>query len=380
LGTGPIRRPVSTYTLPISEPVFSADGVDPSLLPLQELADCAATALAADGKRILSYDSGAGYLPLRELIGEWLRVDPGRVVLTNGSLHGLALVAAAVARSRPVIAEYPVADRSERAFHEAGAVLASVDVREDGLAADQLRQLLIEYLRPALVYTIPAFHNPTGALMSLPRRRVVVELIAAQNRIHQEDILLLEDDSYGLTRVEGEQLPSLLELSGGAAGYLSSFSATVAPGLRVGWLVLPEPLAAQVSAAANATYISPVQLGQATIFEFIRRGSFEAHLGRLREGLRVRRDTLVEALTDHFPDGEWAVPEGGFFLWLRLPLGNDSRVFVDRARARFASPGTLFASTANNIRLSFAAVSPDELAEGIERLAAARAAYFSTMK
>jgi DNA-binding transcriptional MocR family regulator len=362
------------------DPVFSTDGVDPSLLPLEELADCAATALTADGKRILSYDSGAGYAPLRELIGEWLGVDPARVVLTNGSLHGLALVATAVSRSRPVVAEYPVADRSERVFHAAGAVLASVDVRDDGLAADQLRQLLTEYLRPALVYTIPAFHNPTGALMSLARRRVVVELIAARNGVLREDILLLEDDSYGLTRFEGERLPSLLEVSGGATGYLSSFSTTVAPGLRVGWLVLPDALAGQIAAAANATYISPVQLGQATVYEFIRRGSFEAHLGRLREALRLRRDTLVEALGEHFPDGEWTVPGGGFFLWLRLPVGTDSRVLLERAAVRFGEPGTAFSSTANNIRLSFAAVSPDELASGIERLAAAGDGHFSTMK
>ncbi len=365
----------------MTDPAFVADGIDPSLLPLEELADCSATVLAADGKRILSYDSGAGYLPLRELIGEWLHVDPARVVVTNGSLHGLALVARAVARARPVVAEYPIADRPERAFLDAGAVLASVDVREDGLAADQLRQLLTEYLRPAVVYTIPAFHNPTGSLMSLPRRRVVFELIAAQNRINHEDILLLEDDTYGLTRFEGERLPTLFEASGGATGYLSSFSATVAPGLRVGWLVLPDALAARVAAAANATYISPVQLGQATVHEFIRRGSFEAHLGRLREGLRDRRDVLVEALTEHFADGEWTPPSGGFFLWLRLPVGTDSRVFIERAGVRFAEPGTRFASTANNVRISFAAVSPDELGEGIERLAAARAeAHFSTMK
>jgi 2-aminoadipate transaminase len=365
----------------MSGDLFAADGIDPSLLPLGELADCAATVLASDGKRILSYDSGAGYAPLRELIGEWLEVDPVRVVLTNGSLHGLALVAAAVARNRPVVAEYPVADRSERVFHEAGAVLASVDVRDDGLAADQLRQLLTEYLRPALVYTIPAFHNPTGALMSLPRRPVVVELVAAQNRIHHEDILLLEDDSYGLTRFEGERLPTLLEVSGGRTGYLSSFSATVAPGLRVGWLVLPEPLAARAVAAANASYISPVQLGQATVWEFIRRGSFEAHLGRLREALRLRRDAVVAALTEQMPDGEWTLPSGGFFLWLRLPPGTDSRVLIEHAGVRFAEPGTTFSSTANNLRISFASVSTDELVAGVERLAAARAAaHLSTMK
>jgi 2-aminoadipate transaminase len=354
---------------------IDSDGIDPGLLPLEELADCAATVLAGDGKRILSYGGGAGYEPLRELIGEWFGVDSARVVLTNGALSGLSLLAAAMPRGRAVVAEYPVAPRAERVFLDAGLVPASVEVRDDGLAADQLRQLLTEYLRPVVVYTIPSYHDPTGALMSIPRRRVVAELIAAQNRLQAEDILLLEDDSYGLTRLEGEPLPTLFEVSGRAAGYLSSFSATVAPGLRVGWLILPDALAVRLAAAANATYISPVLLGQATVHEFIRRGSFEPHLSRLREGLRERRDALASALAEQFEDGEWAVPQGGFHLWLQLPVGTDSRAFA--GSVSFAEPGTSFASTANNVRLSFAAASADELAGGVARLAEG---YRSTMK
>jgi 2-aminoadipate transaminase len=237
----------------------------------------------------------------------------------------------------------------------------------------QLRQLLTEYLRPALIYTVPTFHNPTGATLTAARRRVLVELVAAHNRFQPDPIAVLEDDGYALTRFEGEPLPTLFELSAGAFAYSSSFSAALAPGLRVGYLVLPEPLARELTRAANATYIGPSLLGQATVYEFVRRGALEPHLARLRDELRRRRDALVAALERHFPDGTWSPPAGGFFLWLRLPVGTDGRRLVERAAARFAVPGTAFASTANMLRLSFAVLDCDELAAAVEALAAARA-------
>ena len=355
----------------MASPPFTGDGLDPSLLPLEELADCAAAVLAGDGKRILSYGTGAGYTPLRELIGEWFGVHPGRVLLTNGWLQGLALVAGGLPHGRAAIAEYPINDRAQAALLDAGAVLASVTIDENGLSTAELRQHLTEYLRPALVYTIPTFHNPTGWTMTEERRCTLVELIAVQNRLQIEDILVLEDDAYGLTRFEGERLPALFDLSGKTTAYSSSFSATIAPGLRVGWLILPEERAAGLVAAANSTYISPALLGQAVAFEFIRRGSFEPHLTRLRAGLKQRRDTMLAALERHFPDASWSRPEGGLFVWLELPAGTDSRRFAAATPA--ARPGTEFASTANLIRLSYGALPPEQIAPAIERLAAARA-------
>ncbi|HEX4521201.1 MAG TPA: PLP-dependent aminotransferase family protein [Gaiellaceae bacterium] len=352
---------------------FIGEGLDPELLPVEELADCAAAALAADGKRILSYGGGAGYTPLRELIGEWFGVHPGRVLLTNGSQEGLGLLARRLADGRPAVAEYPLDRRAERAILDARTVLLSVGIDASGMNTAELRQMLTEFRRPALIYTVPSFHNPTGHTMTLERRQALVELVRSQNMLQTEQIVLLEDDAYGLTRFDGERIPGLFDMSAGAATYSSSFSTTIAPGLRVGFMILAAALASELAADASATYISPALLGQATVFEFIRRGSFEAHVGRLREGLKLRRDTLLDAVAEHFPDGSCVPPEGGFYAWLELPVGTDSRTFAASEQG-WAVPGTSFSWTANALRLSFASASPEELAARVERLATARAA------
>ncbi len=350
---------------------FAREDPEPDLLPLEELADCAATVLARDGKTILSYGSGAGYTPLRELIGEWFGVHPYRVVLTNGWLHGFSLLMRNLVQGRTVAVEYPTYNPALKALLGAGASLISVVTDEHGLSTDDLQAQLIQYARPALLYTVPSFQNPTGWTMSAERRRRVVELVEAQNRLQVEDILLVEDESYALTRFEGEILPALFDHSGKKTIYSSSFSSTVAPGLRVGWFILPVELAGTLTEAASSTYITPVLLSQATVFEFIGRGSLEPHLLRLRELLRARRDAMLAALEKHLAGTTWSRPEGGYFVWLQLPPGTDGRAVLERAQGVSAVPGTEFSSSSNLLRLSYSAVPPDEIDAGIERLAAA---------
>jgi DNA-binding transcriptional MocR family regulator len=340
-------------------------------VPLDELADCAATALAHDGRAILSYGAAEGYTPLRELIAEWFRVHPSRVVLTNGCLHGLALLAQLRLTGRSVIAEYPIHDRAERVFLDAGASLIAVPVGEGGMVTEDLQNTLGQYVRPAMVYTIPSFHNPTGWTTPTDRRAQVVDLVLRQNMVQTEQILLVEDDSYGLTRFEGEPPETLFDLSGGRSVYSSTFSATIAPGLRVGFFVLPEALAEELGGLAASMYIAPVLLGQATVYEFIARGAFEAHIGRLREALKARRDALLAAFEAHLPGATWSRPEGGLFSWLQLPGSADGREVLRRAEGMAARDGTGFGAVSSALRLCFAAAPPDELEAGVERLAAA---------
>jgi DNA-binding transcriptional MocR family regulator len=349
---------------------LSSEQIAPELLPLEELADCAGTALRRDGRSILSYGSGAGYTPLRELIGEWFDVHPSRVVLTNGQLNGLALLAGRV-HGRGVMIEYPIHDRAERVLLDAGASLIGMPISEGGLGIDDLQQTLGMYVRPAMVYVIPSFHNPTGWTTSGASRKRIVDMVITQNLIQTEQILLVEDESYALTRFEGERIPAIFDHSAGRSVYTSSFSATVAPGLRVGFLITTEELADELTAIANGTYITPVLLAQATVHEFISRGSFEEHVARLRDGLRTRRDAMLAALEKHLPDATWSRPEGGLFVWLQLPGYPDGREVLKRAEGVSAVDGTRFGAVSSALRLSFGYAAPDEIEAGVEMIAAA---------
>jgi DNA-binding transcriptional MocR family regulator len=350
---------------------LAGDAPGADLLPCDELADCAAGALAETGSSVLSYGNGAGYSPLRDLIGQWFGVEPYRVVLTNGWLQGFSLLAGRLARSSRVVAEYPIFDRAERVLLDAGAMIVRAGIDGDGLRSDELALQLAQYGRPTLVYTIPSFHNPTGETMSLQRRIELLALVGAQNEVLAARSVVLEDDSYALTRFEGEQPPALFDLSQGTTVYSSSFSATVAPGLRVAWFILPHELAGPMIEQANATYISPALPAQAAVCEFLARGGFEPHLQRLRSALRLRRDALLAALERHFGGASWTTPQGGFYVWLRFGAPIDGRAVLARAQGVTARAGTEFGSTADQLRLSYAAAAPDEIGEAVARLAAA---------
>jgi DNA-binding transcriptional MocR family regulator len=183
--------------------------------------------------------------------------------------------------------------------------------------------------------------------------------------------LIVEDDPYALVRFEGEQLPALFDYSGKTSIYMSSFSKTISPGLRVGWLILPENLAGDLTELAASIYITPSLLSQAIVYEFITRGSFEPNLRRMNELLRIRRDAMIAALEKHIPEATWTRPQGGYFLWVELPGMPDSRAVLARAQGVTAVDGTEFSVASYFVRLAYSYASPDEIDAGVERLAAA---------
>jgi 2-aminoadipate transaminase len=331
----------------------------PECIPAAELADCARAAIERDGETVLSYGPVGGYRPLREWIAERHGVDPGRVLVTNGSLQGIAFLAERFAGAR-VLVEVPTYDRPLKLLAARGAEVGGVPMDDEGLRLDALEEVLAAGPKPAFLYTIPTFQNPSGRTLTTARRRSLVEIA----RTH--DLLVVEDDPYGLVRFEGEAPPSLFELDGGERViYSSSFSKTIAPGLRVGYFVLPESLDRELEALAVSTYITPVLLGQATVFEFLRRGNLEPNVEHVRDLLRVRRDAMLEALEEELPTATWSRPEGGYFVWVELP-----RELADAPGVTFV-PGADFGGAANTVRLAFSYVTPDEIREGIGRLAAA---------
>jgi DNA-binding transcriptional MocR family regulator len=328
---------------------------------VEELADCARAALERDGRTILSYGPSPGYAPLREWIAARHGVDPGRIFLTNGSLQGFVFLAQRLAPGRRVLVERPTYDRPLKILRELGADVVALPMDDEGLDPDGLERALRDGDAPAFLYTIPTFQNPSGRTLSTERRRRIVELAA------EHDLLVLEDDPYGLVRFEGEPQPSLFDLSEARIAYSSSFSKTIAPGLRVGWFVLPEQLARDVEATATATYITPVLLGQATVHEFVSRGLFEPNLERVRGLLGARRDAMLAALERELPAARWSRPDGGYFVWLELP----EPVEAPEAGGVTFVLGTDFGGAPTEVRLAYSFVSPEEIADGVARLAAA---------
>src|SRR5690348_13564641 len=275
----------------------------PECLPIAELADCARAAIETDGKAVLSYGPGGGYGPLREWIAARHGVEPNRVVVTSGSLQGFVFLAEQLVRpGARVLVEAPTYDRPLKILARLGAEVVGVPMDEDGLIPDELPEGDFAFL-----YTIPTFQNPSGRTLSLERRRRLAELA------RERQLLVLEDDPYGLVRYDGEALPSVFELADGEQiAYCSSFSKTVAPGLRVGWYILPAQLARQIEALAVSTYISPPYLTQATVLELLRRDNFLSNLERINGLLRERRDAMLDALAREMPDdASWTRPDGG---------------------------------------------------------------------
>jgi DNA-binding transcriptional MocR family regulator len=334
----------------------------PDCLPVDELADCAREAIGRDGATILSYGSTLGYEPLREWIGERHGVEAARVVVTNGSLQAFHLVLSALGPGR-VLVERPTYDRPRRILVDEGRELGEIALDDDGLDVTELER----EGKAALLYTIPTFQNPTGVTLSGERRRRLAELAG------ERGLTVLEDDPYGLVRFEGDALPSLFELEGGERVlYSSSFSKTVAPGLRVGYLIVSAALASELQPLAASTYITPGLVAQSTLHEFLRRGLFESNLERVRELLRERRDAMFEALERGFAGrARWSRPEGGYFLWLELPDDVDASEVLVRASEAGVTfvPGADFGGEANTLRLAFSYVSAAEITEGIARLA-----------
>ncbi|HUJ56331.1 MAG TPA: PLP-dependent aminotransferase family protein [Gaiellaceae bacterium] len=343
----------------------------PDCLPVEELADCARAAIERDGPSVLLYGPGGGYGPLREHLAERHGVEPSRILLTSGSLQGFVFLAERLVEpGTRVLVEAPTYDRPLKILTRLGAEIVPLEMDEDGLVPEAVEDALDAGSPPAFLYTIPTFQNPSGRTLSLERRRRLAEIAG------ERELLVLEDDPYGLVRYEGEPLPSVLELAEGEqVAYCSSFSKTVAPGLRVGWFVLPSKLAAELEALAVSTYISPPYPTQATILEFLRRGAFGPNLERVNGLLRERRDAMLEALARELPgDASFTRPDGGYFVWADLASGPRCDTLLAQAEEAGVTfvKGTDFfpggSGGERSLRLAFSFVLPDEIAEGVSLL------------
>jgi 2-aminoadipate transaminase len=349
------------------------------LLPVDDLREAAAKALRDEPALALSYGGGAGHPGLRAWIAERHAVAVEEVVCTNGSLEAFALVAdllLAGSASRRVLVEAPTYDRSILILQRLGAEVVGVTVDEDGIDVDALERSLSDGV-PAFVYVIPNFQNPSGATLSAGRRTRLVELAG------RHGFTIVEDDPYGLLRWRGESLPSLLSLArraGVAVVSLSSFTKTVAPGLRVGYALSSPEHAAALTRRANDTYISPGMLAEATLAAYCAAGRFEPGVARARAALAARCGAMAAAVRAHFPSGaRFVEPSGGYFLWVDLPDAYDTSALLAPATAEgvpYVRGADFYADDGggHSLRLAFSAVSEDAIGEGIARLGGVLAA------
>ena len=352
-------------------PISFARGAPcPEALSGDLIASSARDALAADHVRILSYGTGNGYPPLREAIGGWHGVPADRVLVTNGSLQGFVFLLETLLSPGDLVAvEGPTYDRALLQLRLHGMEPLPIPVDDDGMDVEALAEACEAGRAPRLLYTIPNFQNPSGATLSGPRRERLVEIC------ERHDILVLEDDPYGRLRFEGDPLPGLWEIAPpGRVIFTSSFSKTLAPGLRVGYLVSPAEITAGLAAAAARTYISPALLSEAAVHQVIAQGRLDDNIARVTDLMRVRRDAMIRAMV-HMPEGTRCIPpEGGFFCWLTLPEGLSADALFEEAAAAGISyvkgSDCVIEGGERTLRLAYSGVSPAEIAEGMERLGA----------
>jgi DNA-binding transcriptional MocR family regulator len=318
-----------------------------------------------------AYGTSIGYRPLRAWIAEKHGVAPEQVIVTNGSMQADAfLFEALVEEGDVVVVEKPTYDRTLLSLRSRGADLRPVDLHEDGVDVAGIEGLIAAGAVPRLAHLIPNFQNPAGYTLSLKKRHQLVALAAAHG------ITIFEDDPYVELRFSGETLPTMLSLDeADSVVYASSFSKTVCPGIRVGYLVGPEKLIARIAKLATNTYISPNMVAQSIVYEFCASGAIERSIETVRTALAKRALTLAEALRRELPEAEFVQPEGGYFMWVTLPAGTEvARLFDAAAQLGVAFvKGTDFMLEGgqNTLRLAFSGVTPEQIDEGITRLAAA---------
>jgi 2-aminoadipate transaminase len=346
----------------------------PEAFPIADIARAHAEVLATQGAAALQYGPTEGFAPLRDLIAQraarrGLAVRREGVLITSGSQQGLDLVAKALLDpGDTVIVEEPTYLAALQTFSTYEANFAVVGSDEQGMRTDEVEQIL-RSTRARLIYLVANFQNPAGTTLSLQRRAHLARLSA------EHGVMLLDDDPYGELRYGGVELPSLAALDPRASVItLGSFSKTLAPGLRLGWALGDERTVRALTVAKQAADLHTATLAQRAVAQLFSFFDYEAHLRKLRALYGERCAAMLAALDRHLPPGaQWTRPDGGLFVWLKLPGGLDAEQLLHdcmRERVAFVPGAPFFAHTPqrDTLRLNFSNRPPEMIAEGIARL------------
>lgn len=346
----------------------------PELFPVDAIAQAHAEVLASHGPAALQYSTTEGFGPLREWIAARLarraiQTSVDRVLITNGSQQGIDLVARVLLDPGDTVAvEDPSYLAALQVFAGCEVAFAPVGSDDQGMIVDEL-EAMIARRPPKLVYLVPEFHNPKGTTLSEGRRRHLVRLAQAHR------IPILEDNPYGELRFRGQTPPPLAALDDeGVVIHLGTFSKTLAPGLRLGWLTGPTELVRAVTIAKQAADLHSSSLSQRAAAALLSRFDYDAHIDHLREVYGQRCLAMLDSLERHMPEGtRWTRPDGGMFVWAELPKGlAASEVFPEALAEKVAFvPGdSFFARTPRPefMRLNYSNRSPEFIEEGMARL------------
>ena len=351
----------------------------PELFPVEQFARACQEVLAQDGPAALQYSVTEGYPPLRQWVSGYLldtinlRCTPEQVLIISGSQQGLDLIGKVLLDPGDyVILENPAYLGAIQAFDAYQARYLNVATDDDGIRTDDLERVLSRApMRPKLLYLVPNFQNPSGITLSLQRRKEVIAIC------ERYGVPIFEDDPYGRLRYSGDPLPSLAALADGHnCIYMSTVSKTMAPGMRVAWLVMRDrTLYERVVPAKQAADLHTSSFTQRIVYAYARRpGAVEAHVKTMLPVYARRRDVMLKALADLMPEAcTWTRPDGGLFLWTRVPESIDTqRLLEDASEAKVAFvPGAPFwvnRDVRNTMRLNFSNATDEMIVEGIRRL------------
>jgi 2-aminoadipate transaminase len=341
------------------------------IVDVEGLREAAQLAFESDPSGTTAYGTSVGYPPLREWIAGQHGVEVEQVLVTNGSMQADAfLFQLLVQAGDAVIVESPTYDRTLLNLRNRGADVRMVTLHPDGIDVDALETVLSAAVHPKLAHVIPNFQNPAGHTLSAEKRARLLTLA------EEHDFTLFEDDPYIAIRFEGEPLPTMLSQdTAGRVVYASSFSKTVCPGIRVGYLVGPQAVIKQIQTIATNTYISPNMVAQSIVNQFARSGRMDGAIKTVKTALRERRDAVVAALERELPEARFAPPHGGYFMWVELPEEIDVAELEIAAAEREVVfvKGTdfLLEGGHNALRLAYSGVTPEQIDQGVTRLAEA---------
>ena len=358
---------------------FAGGLPSPESFPVEDVKKICQDVLENEPEKALQYGTTEGVIQLREALADRMKkkgvdCDADQFIITHGAQQGIDLICKVFLDSSDmVITSQPTYLGFRTALIAFQVPSQGVPLSNDGMRIDcledKLKSLKERGMRPKLIYTMPTFHNPVGVTMPESNRKELLELAS------EYDLLVIEDDPYGELRYEGEDLKPMVGLDDeGRVIYLSTFSKILAPGFRLAWIIAPEKIRRRLVLAKQASDLCTNSFGQYVAYHYLDRGLMDEMIARTRALYMKKRETMLQAMREHFPEGStWTEPQGGLFLWATMPKGIDTHNSLMKSLENKVAyvPGTAFhteGGARESMRLNFSFPTIEQIKEGIRRL------------